>query len=286
MANQAMPHRDTELTAEKILRTYFGYSAFREHQEEIIGHIVNGGDAFVLMPTGSGKSVCYQIPGMLRSGVGVIVSPLIALMQDQTDALRQMGIRADYLNSSLNPGQIRQTEQRVLGGQTDLLYVAPERLMTTSFQRFLKQIPLALFAIDEAHCISQWGHDFRPEYLQLALLVETFPDVPRIALTATADPMTRREIIQKLRLDHARQFISSFDRPNICYRAEPRQGGLKQLSAFLANDHNGDSGLIYCLTRKQTERVAGQLSQNRTGSKPGFCRVNPIDASDLPGRFA
>ncbi len=256
---------DGELTSEQILRTYFGYASFREHQKEIIHHIVKGGDAFVLMPTGSGKSLCYQIPGMLRNGVGIVVSPLIALMQDQTDALRQMDIRADYLNSSLNFEQIRETEQRVLEGQTDLLYVAPERLMTTAFQRFLKHIHVALFAIDEAHCISQWGHDFRPEYLQLALLIEEFPDVPRIALTATADPMTREEILQKLRLTHARQFVSSFDRPNICYRVDPRQSGIKQLTVFLKTEHEGNSGLVYCLTRKNTESVAGQL--NKVGFK-------------------
>ena len=278
-------HQDGELTADEILRTYFGYASFREHQKEIIHHIVEGGDAFVLMPTGSGKSLCYQIPGMLRNGVGLVVSPLIALMQDQTDALRQMGIRADYLNSSLNPEQVRETEQRVLRGQTDLLYVAPERLMTTAFQRFLKHIPVALFAIDEAHCISQWGHDFRPEYLQLALLIEEFPGVPRIALTATADPMTRKEILQKLRLMHARQFVSSFDRPNICYRVEPRQSGLKQLIVYLRTEHEGNSGLIYCLTRKMTERVAAQLAQLGFNALPYHAGMSQEMRADHQRRF-
>ena len=278
-------HQNGELTAEEILRTYFGYVSFREHQKEIIHHIAEGGDAFVLMPTGSGKSLCYQIPGMLRNGVGVVVSPLIALMQDQTDALRQMDIRADYLNSSLNLEQIRETEQRVLRGQTDLLYVAPERLMTTAFQRFLKHIPIALFAIDEAHCISQWGHDFRPEYLQLALLIEEFPGVPRIALTATADPMTRKEILQKLRLMHARQFVSSFDRPNICYRVEPRQGGLKQLIIYLRTEHEGNSGLIYCLTRKMTERVAAQLAQLGFNALPYHAGLSQEMRADHQRRF-
>jgi len=217
-----MDYHNRNLTPKQILRTYFGYASFREHQKEIIHHVIEGGDAFVLMPTGSGKSLCYQIPGMLRNGISVVVSPLI-----------------------------------------DLLYVAPERLMTPAFQRFLKHISVALFAIDEAHCISQWGHDFRPEYLQLALLIEEFPDVPRIALTATADSITRKEILQKLRLTQARQFVSSFDRPNICYRVDPRQSGLKQLIAFLRTEHLGDSGLVYCLTRKNTESVAGQL--NKTG---------------------
>jgi len=272
-------------TPAQILHTCFGYPAFREHQEESIHHIIEGGDAFVLMPTGSGKSLCYQIPGMLRSGVGVVVSPLIALMQDQTDALRQIGIRADYLNSSLNPARIHETEQRVLSGQTDLLYVAPERLMTPPFQRFLHHLPVALFAIDEAHCISQWGHDFRPEYLQLAHLVEAFPDVPRIALTATADAMTRQEIVQKLRLTRARQFVSSFDRPNICYGVEPRQTGLKQLTVFLKSAHPEDSGLIYCLTRKNTERIAAQLCQLGFNALPYHAGMSQEMRADHQRRF-
>ncbi|MDM8556214.1 DNA helicase RecQ [Desulfococcaceae bacterium HSG7] len=267
------------------MRTYFGYASFREHQKEIIHHIVEGGDAFVLMPTGSGKSLCYQIPGMLRKGVGIVVSPLIALMQDQTDALRQMDIRADYLNSSLSLEQIRETEQRVLEGHTDLLYVAPERLMTTAFQHFLKHIPIALFAIDEAHCISQWGHDFRPEYLQLALLIEEFPNVPRIALTATADSITRKEILEKLRLTQSRQFVSSFDRPNICYRVDPRQSGIKQLIAFLRTEHQGDSGLVYCLTRKNTESIAGQLNKMGFNALPYHAGMSQEMRAEHQRRF-
>ncbi|WP_373500247.1 DNA helicase RecQ [Desulfococcus sp.] len=246
-------------SAEEILRTRFGYPAFREHQEAVIRHLVRGGDAFVLMPTGSGKSLCYQIPAMIRPGVGVVVSPLIALMQDQTDALRENGIHAEFINSTLSPGQIRNVEARVRSGRTDLLYVAPERLTTPAFLEFLGRVPVALFAIDEAHCISQWGHDFRPEYLMLSLLSRQFPGVPRIALTATADPATRKEIVAKLGLQQARSFVSSFDRPNICYRAEPRQSGLRQLAAFLKTGHDGHSGIVYCLSRRLAESTAGKL---------------------------
>ena len=244
---------------EEILRTHFGYPAFREHQEAVIRHLIGGGDAFVLMPTGSGKSLCYQIPAMIRPGVGVIVSPLIALMQDQTDALRQNGIRAEFINSSLSYALIREAEARVLSGGTNLLYVAPERLTTPAFLEFLGRAKVALFAIDEAHCISQWGHDFRPEYLKLSLLSEQFPGVPRIALTATADPVTRKEIVAKLGLQEARSFVSSFDRPNICYQAEPRQTGIRQLAAFLKSEHDGHAGIVYCLSRRQAEQTAGKL---------------------------
>ncbi len=248
-------------TPEEILRTRFGYPAFREHQKGVIDHLVHGGDAFVLMPTGSGKSLCYQIPALIRPGVGVVVSPLIALMQDQTDALRQNGIRAAFINSTLSFEAIRDVQDQVFSGWTDLLYVAPERLTTPAFQSFLSRIQVALFAIDEAHCISQWGHDFRPEYLQLSMLAEQFPGVPRIALTATADPDTRKEIIAKLGLHQARHFISSFDRPNICYRAEPRQTGLRQLAAFLKTEHDGHAGIVYCLSRKQTDTTARKLTE-------------------------
>lgn len=188
-----------------ILRTCFGYDAFRGHQEEIIHHVLSGGDAFVLMPTGSGKSICYQIPAMIRSGVGIVISPPIALMQDQVDAVRQLGIRAELLDSTLNPREARAVELKMVSGEIDLMYVAPERLLPPEFQQLLNQTPLALFAIDEAHCVSRWGHDFRPEYLQLSILPDRFPHIPRIALTAAADPVTRREIIEKLKLENARQ---------------------------------------------------------------------------------
>ncbi|MEZ4525060.1 MAG: DNA helicase RecQ [Desulfobacterales bacterium] len=243
----------------EILRTCFGYHRFREHQEDIIQNLLCGRDVFALMPTGSGKSLCYQIPSIIRKGAGIVISPLIALMQDQTEALRRIGIRAVYLNSSLSPSQITQTEQRILSGNADILYVAPERMMGSSFQRLLHQIPPALFAIDEAHCISQWGHDFRPEYLQIPILTDQFPHVPRIALTATADPVTRKEIVDRLRLHRAEQFVSSFDRPNICYRAEPRHNAMRQLTVFLQEEHPGESGLIYCPTRKKTEQIASLL---------------------------
>lgn len=248
------------LSPEEILRTRFGYSTFRGHQEAIIRHLVQGGDAFVLMPTGSGKSLCYQIPALIRPGVGVVVSPLIALMQDQTDALLENGIRAAFINSTLSFEDVREAEARVLSARTDLLYIAPERLMTPAFLSFIARVPVSLFAIDEAHCISQWGHDFRPEYLKLSMLAEQFPGVPRIALTATADFVTRKEIITKLGLDKARCFVSSFDRPNICYRSEPRQTGFRQLIAFLRTEHEGHSGIVYCLSRRQTESTAGRLS--------------------------
>lgn len=243
-----------------ILQDYFGYTTFREHQEEIIQHLISGRDAFALMPTGSGKSLCYQIPGMIREGVGIVISPLIALMQDQVDALRQIGIRADFLNSSLTHEEAYQVSQRVLAGGTDLLYVAPERLLTPGFQRLLYQARIALFAIDEAHCVSQWGHDFRPEYLNIAVLLEQFPDAPRIALTATADAVTRKEILGRLCLRHPGQFISSFDRPNICYRVELKQNEKKQLIHFLQTEHSGDSGIVYCLSRKKVDAMAKWLS--------------------------
>ncbi|HOV88373.1 MAG TPA: RecQ family ATP-dependent DNA helicase, partial [Syntrophobacteraceae bacterium] len=252
---------DTNTSPLDLLRTYFGYDAFRGHQEEIIHHVLSGGDALVLMPTGSGKSICYQIPAMMRSGVGIVISPLIALMQDQVDTVRQLGIRAEFLNSTLNPREARAVELKMVSGEIDLLYVAPERLLTPEFQQLLNQTPLALFAIDEAHCVSQWGHDFRPEYLQLSVLPDRFPHIPRIALTATADPVTRREIIEKLKLENARQFISSFDRPNIYYRVELKHNERAQLLDFIQTEHPEDSGIVYCLSRKRVDSTAKWLSE-------------------------
>ncbi len=213
------------------------------------------------MPTGGGKSICYQIPAMLQSGAGVVISPLIALMQDQVDALRQLNIRADFLNSSLSAQQAREVEKRMVSGKLDLLYIAPERLLTERFLQLLNKTQIALFAIDEAHCVSQWGHDFRPEYLQLSILSQKFPEVPRIALTATADQVTRKEILKKLNLEKAAQFISSFDRPNICYRVEIKQNWKKQFLDFLNTEHRKDSGIVYCLTRKKVETTAAWLSE-------------------------
>ncbi|EXJ14629.1 DNA helicase RecQ [Imhoffiella purpurea] len=246
-------------SALQILSRVFGYERFRGEQAEIIGHLVSGGDALVLMPTGGGKSLCYQIPALMRSGVGVVVSPLIALMQDQVDALRQLGVRAAFLNSSLTQGQARGVERAMLDADLDLVYVAPERLLTERFLALLERIEIALFAIDEAHCVSQWGHDFRPEYIQLGLLQERWPGVPRIALTATADTPTRNEILTRLRLDRARRFVSSFDRPNIRYRIVEKSNPRQQLLAFLKGEHSQDAGIVYCLSRRRVEETAAFL---------------------------
>jgi ATP-dependent DNA helicase RecQ len=250
------------MTALDTLRQVFGYPAFRGPQAEIIDHLSSGGDALVLMPTGGGKSLCYQIPPLLRPGVGVVVSPLIALMQDQVDALRQAGVRAAFLNSSLDYATASETERQLLAGTLDLIYVAPERLLTERFLALLDRLNTAgnivLFAIDEAHCVSQWGHDFRPEYIQLSVLHERYPAVPRIALTATADALTRREILLRLGLDNARIFISSFDRPNIRYRVVERSNPRRQLLDFLAT-HENAAGIVYCLSRKKVDETAAWL---------------------------
>ncbi len=242
-----------------ILNQTFGYPAFRGEQETIIAQVASGGDALVLMPTGGGKSLCFQIPALLRDGVGIVVSPLIALMQNQVDQLKQLGVRADFLNSSQLIDESERVQRDVLAGKIDLLYVAPERLLTPSFLQLLERLTVALFAIDEAHCVSQWGHDFRPEYLQLSILHERFPNVPRIALTATADDLTRGEMIKRLKLEDARIFISSFDRPNIRYTVVEKQDARKQLLEFLREEHSGDAGIIYCLSRKKVDETAHWL---------------------------
>ena len=246
-------------TPQNILKNFFGYDHFLEHQEDIIQDVLNGKDALVLMSTGGGKSICFQIPAMLLPGVGIVVSPLIALMQDQVDALKQLGVRADFINSTLSMNAVRAVEQKMLSHKIDLLYVAPERVMMPDFLNTLKRADIALFAIDEAHCVSQWGHDFRPEYLELSMLPEEFPDVPRIALTATADSVTRNEIVKKLRLENAGKYISSFDRPNISYRVVLKQNPKKQLDNFLKTEYPGASGIVYCLTRKSVETTADWL---------------------------
>ncbi len=244
-----------------LLRSVFGYPQFRPHQEEIIRHLLDGGDALVVMPTGGGKSLCYQLPALVRQGTGIIISPLIALMQDQVASLRQLGVRAAFLNSSLLPAEARQVEADWQQGRLDLLYVAPERLLTERFLDQLDRCPCALFAIDEAHCVSQWGHDFRPEYVQLGVLAERCPGVPRIALTATADPATRADILQRLRLPAARSFVTGFDRPNIRYRVQNDDGrARRRLLAFLREEHAGDSGIVYCLSRKRVDEVAAWLA--------------------------
>lgn len=243
-----------------ILKEIFGYPAFRGQQAEVIEHIARGGDCLVLMPTGGGKSLCYQIPALLRDGVAIVVSPLIALMQNQVTALHELGVRAAVLNSSLSQQAAAEVEQKLLAGEYDLLYVAPERLLTPRFLHLIARIPVALFAIDEAHCVSQWGHDFRPEYIQLSVLHERFSDVPRIALTATADMDTRKEIIERLGLDEARIFVSSFDRPNIRYQIIDKTNSRAQLLTFLRTEHSGDAGIVYCLSRKKVEETAAWLT--------------------------
>ena len=239
-----------------ILQSIFGYPAFRGHQAEVIDHVAAGGDALVLMPTGSGKSLCYQVPSLVRDGVGVVVSPLIALMQDQVAALAELGVRAAFLNSTLSAAEAARTEQMVRHGELDMVYVAPERLLTDRCLTLLEHSPLALFAIDEAHCVSQWGHDFRPEYIQLSVLHERFPHVPRIALTATADRQTRAEIIARLQLQEARVFATSVDRPNIRYRVVEKATARTQLLHFIRGEHDGDAGIVYCLSRKKVEETA------------------------------
>lgn len=247
-------------SALNILKEVFGYPAFRGQQAEVIGHLASGGDCLVLMPTGGGKSLCYQIPALLRDGAAIVVSPLIALMQNQVAALHEIGVRAAVLNSSLSLQEAAEVEQRLLAGEYDLLYVAPERLLTARFLNLISRIPIALFAIDEAHCVSQWGHDFRPEYIQLSVLHERFPQVPRIALTATADMDTRKEIIERLGLDEARIFVSSFDRPNIRYQIIDKTNSRAQLLTFLRTEHPGDAGIVYCLSRKKVEETAAWLT--------------------------
>ncbi len=251
-----------------ILNKTFGYDSFRGFQREVIEEVISSKDAMVLMPTGGGKSLCYQIPGLIRAGTAVVVSPLIALMEDQINSLKQLGVRAECLHSGAGVEERMQIEQDLHRGDVDLLYVAPERLMTESMQRLLGQIQIALFAIDEAHCVSQWGHDFRPEYLQLSRLHERYPEVPRIALTATADKRTRQEIIERLGLSRAKVFVDSFNRPNIFYRISQKKQAKQQLINFQRKEHQGDSGIVYCLSRKKVEQTAQWLNQQGINALP------------------
>ena len=316
----------TPRSAQQILQEVFGYAAFRGEQQAVVEHVVAGGDALVLMPTGGGKSLCYQIPALLRTGVGIVVSPLIALMQDQVDALRLLGVKAAFLNSSISAEAAREVQGRLLRGELDLLYVAPERLLMDSFLSLLDQLnstpsPLqatsglagvpgqpgrmagssirvgqgggrngntsgiALFAIDEAHCVSQWGHDFRPEYRALTVLHERFPEVPRIALTATADVPTRGEIIERLQLEQARQFISSFDRANIRYRVTQKNNARNQLQAFLVAEHAGDAGIVYCLSRKKVDETAAWLKTCGWDALPYHAGLDAATRSKHQSRF-
>jgi len=271
-------------SALSILQTVFGYPAFRGEQQAIIEHVATGGDALVLMPTGGGKSLCYQIPALLRDGIAIVVSPLIALMQDQVDALRQLGVEAAFLNSSLDAFAQREVEQRFANGTLKLLYVAPERLLTERCLDMLARGKVSLFAIDEAHCVSQWGHDFRPEYRQLTVLHERFASVPRIALTATADAPTRREIVERLALDSAKQFVASFDRPNICYRVVEKDEPRRQLKDFLAT-HAGESGIVYCLSRRKVEDTAEWLGGQGVSALPYHAGMDSASRTANQQRF-
>lgn len=269
----------------QLLRTVFGHPAFRGAQEDIVTHVAGGGDALVLMPTGGGKSLCYQLPALLRVGTALVVSPLIALMQDQVAALKQLGVRAAFLNSTLDGREVNACERALRNGELDLLYVAPERLMMPRMLECLAESKIALFAIDEAHCVSQWGHDFRPEYLQLSVLHEQFPSVPRIALTATADPQTRDEIIRRLALDDARVFISSFDRPNIRYTIVDKQDARNQLLRFIREDHKDEAGIVYCLSRKKVDETAAWLVSHGVHALPYHAGMDTVSRADHQNRF-
>jgi ATP-dependent DNA helicase RecQ len=262
-ATASAHHREPRVPADalSVLNSVFGLPGFRGAQEQIVRHVVDGGNCLVLMPTGGGKSLCYQLPSLLREGCGIVVSPLIALMRDQVAGLLESGVKAAVLNSTLSPSEAAAVEARLLAGDLDLLYVAPERLLTPRCLALLARARIALFAIDEAHCVSQWGHDFRPEYIGLSVISERFPDVPRIALTATADDLTRKEIIDRLGLAGAPSFVASFDRPNIRYEIVDKQNAPAQLKNFIAERHSGNAGIVYCLSRAKVEDTAAALTK-------------------------
>jgi ATP-dependent DNA helicase RecQ len=271
--------------ASEVLHRVFGYDSFRAGQEDIIDHVIGGGDALVLMPTGGGKSLCYQIPALVRPGVGVVISPLIALMQDQVDALTNLGVRAGFLNSTQDPGQRREVESAFVAGEIDLLYLAPERLRAESTLRLLDRGTISLFAVDEAHCVAQWGHDFRPDYLALSTLHERWPSVPRIALTATATRATHAEIASRLNLSQARHFVASFDRPNIQYRIAPKNDPKRQLLELLRTEHDGDAGIVYCLSRSSVEQTADFLVGNGIVALPYHAGLDARTRAANQSRF-
>jgi len=268
-----------------ILQKTYGYRSFRGQQAEIIEHVISGKHAFVLMPTGGGKSLCYQIPALCRPGVGIVISPLIALMQDQVDALKQLGIKAAAINSSMSGADIERTRRRVRAGEIDLLYVAPERLLMDDFLSLLDASTPALFAIDEAHCVSQWGHDFRPHYTQLNILAERFPTVPRLALTATADKPTRKDIVERLHLAGGRTFVAGFDRPNLHYSIQLKHNAQKQILQFIRESHPRDSGIVYCLSRRMTDEMAAWLVTQGCKALPYHAGMEAGDRSRNQERF-
>jgi len=273
------------MTPLQILKKTYGYPSFRSVQEEVIDQIIAGGSAFVLMPTGGGKSLCYQIPSLCREGVGIIVSPLIALMQDQVNALKQLGISAAAINSSMSSAEVAQVFAQIRANSLEMLYVAPERLLMDDFLSFLDQTKVALFAIDEAHCVSQWGHDFRPHYTALSLLAERFPKIPRIALTATADTPTRKDIVERLHLQNGKTFITGFDRPNIHYEIAHKENARQQVLKFIKNKHQGDSGIVYCLSRKLTEEIAEWLCSEGYKALAYHAGMRPNERSENQERF-
>jgi ATP-dependent DNA helicase RecQ len=276
---------DAGAEALSVLNSVFGLPGFRGAQEEIVRHVVDGGNCLVLMPTGGGKSLCYQLPSLLREGCGIVVSPLIALMRDQVAGLLEAGVKAAVLNSTLSFNEASAVEARLLARDLDLLYIAPERLLTPRCLALLDRAKIALFAIDEAHCVSQWGHDFRPEYIGLSVIAERFPDVPRIALTATADELTRKEIVERLALAGAPSFVASFDRPNIRYEIVTKQNAPTQLKTFIAERHAGDAGIVYCLSRAKVEDTAAALSRDGVTALPYHAGLNATTRAGNQDRF-
>src|SRR6202162_4287289 len=279
--------RETDIAANalSVLNSVFGLPGFRGAQEEIVRHVTNGGNCLVLMPTGGGKSLCYQLPSLLRQGCGIVVSPLIALMRDQVAGLIEAGVKAAVLNSTLSLSEAAAVEARLIAGDLDLLYIAPERLLTPRCLALLDRVNIGLFAIDEAHCVSQWGHDFRPEYIGLSVIAERFPDVPRIALTATADELTRKEIIDRLGLAGAPSFVASFDRPNIRYEIVDKQNAPAQLKAFISERHGGDAGIVYCLSRAKVEDTAAGLTRAGVEALPYHAGLDAATRARNQDRF-